>query len=116
MDWPEDSDGRTINEGDKMKHHDFSKFVCFTKGVIETGMVVKYSDKKLVQELKMHFNRLLTESLNFEKTLQRMLGKEWSEQEDDINTSVIDMVCKIFDMNEEVRDKFIDHVNNFKPD
>jgi hypothetical protein len=99
-----------------MKHHDFSKFVCFTKGVIETGMVVKYSDKKLVQELKMHFNRLLTESLNFEKTLQRMLGKEWSEQEDDINTSVIDMVCKIFDMNEEVRDKFIDHVNNFKPD
>jgi hypothetical protein len=45
-----------------------------------------------------------------------MLGKEWSEQEDDINTSVIDMVCKIFDMNEEVRDKFIDHVNNFKPD
>ena len=99
-----------------MKHHDFSKFVCFTKGVIETGMVVKYSDKKLVQELKMHFNRLLTESLNFEKTLQRMLGQQWSEQEDDINTSVIDMVCKIFDMDEEVRDKFIDHVNNFKPD
>lgn len=99
-----------------MKHHDFSKFVCFTKGVIETGMVVKYSDKKLVQELKMHFNRLLTESLNFEKTLQRMLGPQWSEQEDDINTSVIDMVCKIFDMDEEVRDKFIDHVNNFKPD
>ena len=79
-------------------------------------MVVKYSDKKLVQELKMHFNRLLTESLNFEKTLQRMLGPQWSEQEDDINTSVIDMVCKIFDMDEEVRDKFIDHVNNFKPD
>jgi hypothetical protein len=99
-----------------MKHHDFSKFVCFTKGVIETGMVVKYSDKKLVQELKMHFNRLLTESLNFEKTLQRMLGPQWSEQEDDINTSVIDMVCKIFDMDEEVRDKFIDHVNKFKPD
>lgn len=99
-----------------MKYHDFSKFVCFTKGVIETGMVVKYSDKKLVQELKMHFNRLLTESLNFEKTLQRMLGPQWSEQEDDINTSVIDMVCKIFDMDEEVRDKFIDHVNNFKPD
>jgi hypothetical protein len=99
-----------------MKHHDFSKFVCFTKGVIETGMVVKYSDKKLVQELKMHFNRLLTESLNFEKTLHRMLGQEFAEQEDEINTSVIDLVCKIFDMPEEVRQKFITHINNFKPD
>ncbi len=99
-----------------MKHHDFSKFVCFAKGVIETGMVVKYSDKKLVQELKMHFNRLLTESLNFEKTLHRMLGKEFSEQEDEVNTAVIDLVCKIFDMEEDVRDKFIAHINKFKPD
>ncbi len=99
-----------------MKHHDFSKFVCFAKGVIETGMVVKYSDKKLVQELKMHFNRLLTESLNFEKTLHRMLGKEFSEQEDEVNTAVIDLVCKIFDMEEDVRDKFIAHINKFRPD
>jgi hypothetical protein len=78
--------------------------------------VVKYSDKKLVQELKMHFNRLLTESLNFEKTLHRMLGKDFSEQEDDVNTAVIDLVCKIFDMEEEVRQKFIAHINNFRPD
>lgn len=99
-----------------MKHHDFSKFVCFAKGIIETGMVVKYSDKKLVQELKMHFNRLLTESLNFEKTLHRMLGKEFSEQEDEVNTAVIDLVCKIFDMEEDVRDKFIAHINKFRPD
>jgi hypothetical protein len=99
-----------------MKHHDFSKFVLFTKGVIETGMVVKYSDKQLVRELKLHFNRLLTESLNFEKTLQRMLGKEFSDQEDEVNTAVIDMVCKIFDMEEEVRQKFIVHINTFKPD
>ena len=99
-----------------MKHHDFSKFVCFAKGVIETGMVVKYSDKKLVQELKMHFNRLLTESLNFEKTLHRMLGKEFSEQEDEVNTAVIDLVCNIFDMEEDVRDKFIAHINKFRPD
>jgi hypothetical protein len=99
-----------------MTHNDFSKFVLFTKGVIETGMVVKYSDKKLVQELKMHFNRLLTESLNFEKTLHRMLGKDFSEQEDDVNTAVIDLVCKIFDMEEEVRQKFIAHINNFRPD
>ena len=99
-----------------MKHHDFSKFVCFTKGVIETGMVVKYSDKELVRELKMHFNRLLTESLNFEKTLHRMLGKEFAEQEDEINTAIIDLVWKIFDMPEDVRQKFIAHINNFKPD
>lgn len=99
-----------------MKHNDFSKFVLFTKGVIETGMVVKYSDKQLVRELKLHFNRLLTESLNFEKTLQRMLGPEFSDQEDEVNTAVIDMVCKIFDMEEEVRQKFIAHINNFKPD
>ena len=97
-----------------MKHNDFSKFVCFTKGVIETGMVVKYSDKKLVQELKMHFDRLLTESLNFEKTLQKMLGPEWADQEDEINTAVIDMICKIFDMEEDVRQKFITHINQFK--
>jgi len=99
-----------------MNRNDFSKFVLFTKGVIETGMVVKYSDKQLVRELKLHFNRLLTESLNFEKTLQRMLGPEFSDQEDEVNTAVIDMVCKIFDMEEEVRQKFITHINNFKPD
>lgn len=99
-----------------MNRNDFSKFVLFTKGVIETGMVVKYSDKKLVHELKMHFNRLLTESLNFEKTLHRMLGKDFSEQEDEVNTAVIDLVCKIFDMEEEVRQKFIAHINNFRPD
>lgn len=96
--------------------NDFSKFVLFTKGVIETGMVVKYSDKNLIQELKMHFNRILNESLSFEKTLQRMLGKEFSEKEDEVNTAVIDLVCKIFDMDDEVRQKFINHMNNFKPD
>jgi hypothetical protein len=99
-----------------MKTNDFSKFVLFAKGIIEVGMVVKYSDKKLVNELKMHFNRLLNESLNFEKTLHRMLGKEFAEQEDDVNSSVIDLVCKIFDMDDDVRDKFIAHINKFKPD
>lgn len=99
-----------------MNHNDFSKFVCFAKGVIETGMVIKYSDKKLVQELKMHFNRLLNESLNFEKTLHRMLGPDFKDQEDEINSAMIDMICKIFDMEEEVRQKFIAHINSFKPD
>lgn len=99
-----------------MKHHDFSKFVCFTKGVIETGTVVKYSDKQLVRELKMHFNRLLTESMNFENTLHRMLGPDWADQEEEINCAVIDLVSKIFDMEEEVRQKFIAHINTFKPD
>jgi hypothetical protein len=96
--------------------NDFSKFVLFTKGVIETGIVVKYSDKKLVQELKMHFNRILNDAISFEKTLQRMLGYEFSEQEDEVNTAVIDLVCKIFDMDDDVRQKFIAHMNNFKPD
>jgi hypothetical protein len=101
---------------DKIKHHDFSKFVLFTKGVIETGMVVKYSDKELVRELKMHFNRLLTESMNFEKTLHRMMGPDWVDQEEEVNCAVIDLVCKIFDMEEEVRQRFIAYMNNFKPD
>lgn len=93
---------------------DFSKFTCFVKGVIETGTAIKYGDKQLTRELKMHFNRLLNDSLQFEKYLHSMLGEEMAQHEEDINHQIIDLVWKIFDLPEGQLDKFIDHINAFE--
>jgi thiamine phosphate synthase YjbQ (UPF0047 family) len=93
--------------------NDFTKFVCFVKGVIETGVVIKNSDKTLRQDVKMHFNRLLNDALQFEKYLHKELGPDVSEAEDDINSMIISLVWQIFDMPREECNKFFEHLNRF---
>jgi hypothetical protein len=92
---------------------DFTKFVCFVKGVIETGIVIKHGDKILRQDVKLHFNRLLNDSLQFEKFLHKHLGPEISQCEDEINSMIISLVWQIFDMDQEDCEKFFEHINNF---
>jgi len=93
---------------------DFSKFTCFVKGLLETGTVIKYSDLKLRHDVKLHFNRLMNDATQFEKFLHQQLGQDMAEAEDSINSSIIELVWQIFDMNEAQLRKFFDHINNFQ--
>lgn len=92
---------------------DFTKFTCFVRGVLETGYVIKHSDQKLRQDVKLHFNRLLNAATEFEKFLKVQLGKDMAEAEDSINSAIVDLVWQIFDMSEEEVQKFFDHINAF---
>ena len=94
--------------------NDFSKFVLFVKGVIETGWVIKNSNRKLNQESKMHFNRLLNDATQFEKYLHREMGPEMSSHEDEINSAVINLVWHLFDLPTDDREQFINYINDFE--
>jgi len=94
---------------------DFTKFTCFVRGVLETGYVIKHSDTiRLKRDVKMHFNRLLNDAIQFEKFLHHELGEEMAHAEDTINSAVVDLVWQIFDMGEEEVQKFFDHINAFQ--
>lgn len=93
---------------------DFSKFTCFVRGVLETGYVIKHSDKVLRHDVKMHFNRLLNDATQFEKFLHQQLGEDMAIAEDSINSAIIELVWQIFDMNEAQVQKFFDHINAFQ--
>jgi len=93
--------------------NDFSKFTCFVRGIIETGFVIKHSDKALRHDVKLHFNRLLHHSVEFEKFLHQQLGTDMAEAEDTINSSIIGLVWQIFDMEEDEVNRFIEYINNF---
>jgi hypothetical protein len=94
--------------------NDFSKFACFVKGVIESGFVIKHGEKVLRNEAKMHFNCLMHHAQEFERYLHQGLGPEMAEAEDDINSSIIGMVWKLYDLPSEERDRFIVHINAFE--
>lgn len=94
--------------------NDFSKFVVFVKGLIETGMVIRYSGKELRREMKLHFNRCLNSATEFEKVLHQHLGPEMSKFEDDINSEVIRLVWLIFEMEGHEREQFLNYINEFE--
>lgn len=94
--------------------NDFSKFVLFVRGVLETGWVIKNSPKTLNNEAKMHFNRLLNDAAQFEKYIHKEMGPEMATFEDDINSEIINLVWKIFDLSSEGREEFINHINKFE--
>lgn len=92
---------------------DFSKFFFFVKGVIESGTVIKYGDKVLRNELKMHFNRLMTSSVELERYMHQALGKEVAEAEESVNHMLIDMIWKMFDMDNDELDRFLQYINEY---
>jgi hypothetical protein len=93
---------------------DFSKFFFFVKGVIESGTVIKYGDKVLKNELKLHFNRLMSSSTELEKYVHQALGREISEAEEGTNHMLIDMIWKIFDMDNDELDRFLQYINKYE--
>jgi hypothetical protein len=93
--------------------NDFSKFTCFVKGVIESGVVIQHSGRVLRNEAKMHFNRLMHHAQEFERYLHQGLGSELAEAEDDINSAIVGMVWRLYDLTPEERDRFVEHINNF---
>jgi hypothetical protein len=96
------------------ERNDFSKFVLFVKGVLETGWVIKNSHRRLNNEAKMHFNRLLNDAMQFEKYIHKEMGPEMATFEDDINSELINLIWKIFDLSAKGREEFIEHINKFE--
>ena len=94
--------------------NDFSKFTCFVRGVIESGWVIKTGDKVLHNEAKMHFNRLMHHAEEFERYLHKGLGPEVAQAEDEINSAIVGLVWKVYDLDTNDRERFIDHINNFE--
>jgi len=94
--------------------NDFSKFVLFVKGVIESGWVIKNSGRKLNNEAKMHFNRLLNDATQFEKYIHKEMGPEMASYEDDVNSSVIHFVWRLFDLPAKEREEFLEYINRFE--
>ena len=94
--------------------NDFSKFTCFVRRVLESGVVIQPSGKVLRNEAKMHFNRLMHHAQEFEKFLHQGLGPEIAQAEDDINSSIVGMVWRLYDLTPEDRDRFIEHINAFE--
>ena len=93
---------------------DFSKFVYAVKALICFGTVVKFNDSKgLKGEMKLHFNRILNDCENFEKTLHKGLGS-YADDEENLNTSLVKLVADIFDMESDERNALIDHPNKFE--
>ncbi len=95
-------------------NYDFSKFLLFVKGVIETGWVIKTSGRKLNNEAKMHFNRLLNDATQFEKYVHKDMGPEMASYEDDINSDIIAFIWKLFDLSSNDRDEFFEYINKFE--
>jgi hypothetical protein len=95
-------------------NNDFSKFLLFVKGVLESGWVIKNSGRKLNYEAKMHFNRLLNDATQFEKHLHKEMGPEMASFEDDINSDIIAFVWKLFDLPAKDREEFLDYINRFE--
>ena len=94
--------------------NDFSKFTFFVKGLLEVGTVIKYSDRKPRQDVKLHFNRLMNDAAQFEKFLHQQFDQDMIKAEENINHSIIDLVWQIFEMDDETLTKFTEHINNFK--
>jgi len=94
--------------------NDFTKFFCFVKGTLITAEVIKNGNYQLRQDVKLYFNRIMTDCANFEKAMQQHLGPDLAEMEDDINGAIIGLVWSFFDLSTEDRARFIDHIGQFE--
>lgn len=92
---------------------DFTKFFFFVKGVIESGTVIKYGDKILRNEMKMHFNRLMASAMEMEKAVHKSLGPATVVAEEETNHALIELVWKIFEMEDAELELYLDHLNAF---
>lgn len=93
---------------------DFTKFFFFVKGVIESGTVIKYGDKPLRRDIKLHFNRIMAAATELERHVHQELGREMAENEEETNHVLIEMVWRIFEMPNDELDRFLSHMNAFE--
>lgn len=96
--------------------NDFCKFACFVRAVQEAGTVIELSGRKLRHDVKFHFKSLMKHSRLFDKFLRQELPAESAIAEDEINSSIINMVWILYDMSAEDRGRFVDYINKFDYD
>lgn len=94
--------------------NDFSKFTAFVKGTVITAEVIKASNRKMRNEMKMYFNRILNACQEYERALHKALGPQNAENEDEINSAIVGLIWKFFEMKIDERTQFIDHINSFE--
>ena len=95
------------------KKNDFLKFVCFVKGALISAEVIKKGGGKLTNEAKYYFNQVYNSCRMFEKFIEQLVGKEQSEMEDEVNSLLIGIVWNIYEMEDDEREAFINHMEKF---
>jgi hypothetical protein len=97
-----------------MAKNDFNKLFCFIKGVLISAEVIKASKQTLTHDIKYHFNHVLSSCKLFEKHIHTLLGKDYAQMEDDINSCLIGIVWNIYEMKPEEREAFIDYMEKWE--
>lgn len=97
-----------------MAKNDFNKLFCFVKGVLISAEVIKASNHKLIHQTKHHFNQVLASCKMFENHMHELLGSEYAEMEDDINSCLIGIIWSIYEMKPEEREAFIDYMEKWE--
>ncbi len=97
-----------------MGRNDFLKLFCFVKGALISAEVIKHGKVKLTHEAKYHFNQVYNSCKLFEKFVHELVGKEQTEMEDEVNSTLIGIVWSIYEMKEDEREAFITHMEKFE--
>jgi len=93
---------------------DFPLFCFFAKGIVAWGAAIKSNEKKQVSnEMAFRFNPLVNSATLFEKQLHRLIGDEFASAEDDINTLLCGLVLQIYNMPDDMKDRFFNHMEGF---
>ena len=94
----------------------FSLFAFANKAILEFGTALKVSKHREIRgETKMFLNRALNNAEEFEKQLHKNLGPELAHEEDELNSALVGMIYRIFDLPPEERDHFFQHMENWEP-
>jgi len=97
-----------------MGKNDFLKLFCFIKGTLICAEVIKHGKVKLTHEAKYYFNQVYNSCRMFEKFVHEIVGKDHTEMEDEVNSTLIGIVWSIYEMNSEEREAFITHMEKFE--
>ncbi len=95
-------------------NNDFVKSAFFIKGLGITAEVLKFSDKPIRNEVKLHLNRIINDCNNFEKFLKKEIGEENYVIQDNVYSALIDLIWIFLDSDEKTREDFVEHIKDFK--
>lgn len=98
--------------GKAFEYNYFTVFSHYAKGVLIVGEVIR-QERIVKNEAKMHLNLMMNALENFQKFLHKGIGPEVANLEDELNSSVFEMIWNLFHMEPNERDAFIQHMNEF---
>jgi hypothetical protein len=99
----------------KKTNNDFTVFTHYVRGVYTAGQVIRYDQSRQFSgEAKMRFNKLMFECREFLRQLQKGLGPEMAEQEEEMNEELFALIWNIFNLDPSERSAYLNHVSEFE--